>query len=163
MGTGAFQIVRYGEAGVTTRGGVATWSRGLRDRSGGKGGRCRKHSVCPSSHHRRCWCWECFLTSNCHNFFGAGCPKANGHVLEPQEPDASAGMCGFSSGTFFTPPYPQPRVSSCDLRYTQALIKPTTQARDTDGMVWSNCCGLNAKPPTDASQTALIVTCNHLL
>ena len=40
----------------------------------------------------------------------------------------------------------------------------TTQARDTDGMVWSNgFCGLNAQPPTDASQATLIVTCHPVL
>ena len=35
-------------------------------------------------------------------------------------------------------------------RWTWRKFKPTTQARDTDGMVWSNGCGVNAQPPTDA-------------
>ena len=53
------------------------------------------------------------------------------------------------------------RTRALDL--ARALIKPTTQAHDTDGMIWSNGCGLNAQPPTDASQATLTVTCHPVL
>ena len=45
----------------------------------------------------------------------------------------------------------------------RALIKPTTQARDTDGMARSNGRGKLARSPTDASQATLIVTCHPVL
>ena len=48
-------------------------------------------------------------------------------------------------------------------RAAGASFKPTTQARDTDGMVWNTGFGLNAQPPTDASHAALIVTCHPVL
>jgi len=59
------------------------------------------------------------------------------------------------------PPRSKACSAPCDLRYARvgfsASFKPTTQARDTDGVVWSNGCGLNAQPPTDARQTTLRV------
>ena len=44
-----------------------------------------------------------------------------------------------------------------------AIFKPTTQARDTDGMARSNGRGQIARSPTDASQATLIVTCHPVL
>jgi hypothetical protein len=65
--------------------------------------------ACP---HGTVHCRRRCLFYSTNNFFWAGRPKASGHALEPQEQDASADMRGFSGGTFFTRPYPQPRGDS---------------------------------------------------
>ena len=65
--------------------------------------------ACP---HGTVHCRRRCLFYSTNNFLGAGRPKASGHALEPQEQDASADMRGFSRGTFFTRPYPQPRGDS---------------------------------------------------
>jgi hypothetical protein len=78
---------------------------------------------------RRCL----FYSTN--NFFWAGRPKASGHALEPQEQDASADMRGFSGGTFFTRPYPQPRGDSTLAAATRSrdpLAAATRHARRRD-------------------------------
>ena len=53
-----------------------------------------------------------------------------------------------------------------DVRYfstTSYAARRKTQARDRDGVVWSNGCGLNAQPSTDASPTTVVVTCHPVL
>ena len=57
----------------------------------------------------------------------------------------------------------QEKFPLCACAGLGASFKPTTQARDTDGMARSNGRGQIARSPTDASQATLIVTCHPVL